>query len=341
MTGDNYTLIDLAPFRDMPENFTGTPGDSVGKAIQLAFQRGFSAVILINERLLTKQDLRRMYDRVKAPAGSGPVVSVNSEIGGYLEKHPRSGISLRVNVRRTVTTYSNIVGMIRHGAPYTIIVGAHYDHLGVSRKNKVFCGADDNASGTAMIMEMARYLAQSGNKAYNYLFVAFSGEEEGLHGSTHFAAHLPVDQKSIDCMVNLDMVGRLGCEGNRLTAYGTRTSFLWHILYKETPHPGFRMRKVHGVHSFSDHWGFYQREIPVLSFTTGIHYEYHTSRDLPETINYRGMVSISRYIEDLILNKAMEEKAGFRKPSRWNTFTSNLGIIAKALDYLIAVGMEQ
>jgi len=339
--GNSYILIDLARFRNLPRQMPGETGNDVSEEIRKAFQNGNSAVILYNEWSLDRRDRNSLYDRRNIRPLTGLVISVNPDIASYLLKHPGVNISAGTLIRRTAMTCHNIIGLIDNNAPYTIIIGAHYDHLGISRRGRVFSGADDNASGTAMMMELARYLKRSGEKTYNYLFAAFSGEEEGLDGSLYFVRNPLADLKSISFMVNLDMVGRLGCEGNVVTVFGTGTSPLWPAIYKLTPHPGFRLCKMHGVHDFTDHQGFYRHGIPIISVTTGFHYEYHTTRDNPETINYSGMVDLTRYMEELLHKAASAEKAVYHKTSRWYNLCTNLKIFLKGIDHILTVGMEK
>jgi aminopeptidase YwaD len=339
--GNSYILIDLARFRNPPQQMPGETGNAVSEEIRIAFQKGISAVILYNEWSLNRSDRNSLYNWRKVKPLKGLVISVNPDIASYLQKHPGVNISASTLIRRTATTCHNIIGLIDNGAPYTIIIGAHYDHLGISRRGLVFKGADDNASGTAMMMELARYLKRSGGKTYNYLFAAFSGEEEGLDGSWFFVRNPATGLNTINFMVNLDMVGRLGCEGNVVTVFGTGTSPLWHSIYKQTPHPGFRLCKMHGVHDFTDHQGFYRQGIPIISITTGFHYEYHTTRDDPETINYRGMVYLTRYLEELLHQTASAEKAVYHKTSGWYNLCTNLKIFLKGIDHILTVGMEK
>ena len=295
----------------------------------------------MNEWLLKGPEADSLYNIVGVTPEDGLVVSVNAGVAAYLQEHPGIPVSIRVKVPETATTCHNIIGMIDNKAPYTIIIGAHYDHLGISKSGKVFNGADDNGSGTVMLMELARYLKMSGNRENNYLFISFSGEEEGLYGSEFFVQHPVTDPGTVNFMMNLDMVGRLGCEGDLVTVFGTGTSPLWHTIYNETAHPKFRVCRMHGVHGFTDHLGFYRHGIPITSFTTGFHYEYHTTRDGAETINYTGMKDLVKYLEGLLHTAATKGKLSYNKVSGWYDFSTNLKIVIKDIDHLLTVGMEQ
>ena len=340
MAGNRYTLIDLAAYRDDLPPKQGDTGSRLLDSLRGAFAAGRPAVILYNEGSLTRAGINYLYDREKVKPLDGLVVSVNDDIASRLIDHPGVEIIVKASIERTTVTCHNIIGCIDNHAQYTVVIGAHYDHVGVSKRGEVFNGADDNASGTAMLLEMARYLKQSGERSRNYLFIAFSGEEEGLYGSAFFVNHPLVDLKTVDFMLNLDMVGRLGCEGNKVTIFGTGSSPLWKTLYNETPHPRFRVCKMHGVHSFSDHLDFYRRGIPVVSLTTGFHYEYHTTRDDAFTLNYEGMASLAGYLRALLHNTAIAEKACYHKVSGWYNFSANLKIVLKTIDHVLTVGME-
>ncbi len=129
----------------------------------------------------------------------------------------------------------NVVGYINNNAPYTIIIGAHYDHLGYGEDHnslytgapQIHNGADDNASGTAAVIELARILKNSKLISNNYLFICFSGEELGLFGSKYFTEHPCVDIHSVNYMINSDMVGRLNDSTHTITIGGYGTSPTW------------------------------------------------------------------------------------------------------------------
>jgi hypothetical protein len=310
-----------------------TPAYRIGTANS----RGVTGVILWNSDTYF---YKTMFNFQVTDTLNGPVIYGSKEVLEYIRKHPGGKVNLGVKVERTNATYHNIIGYIDNKAPFTIIIGAHYDHLGLSRRSEIRYGADDNASGTATLLELARYLRSSGDKKSNYLFIAFSGEEEGLIGSTYFCEHPTIDLKNVNYMFNFDMVGRLGCEGNRVTAIATQTSNDWRKIYSETPKQGFRIKKMKGAPPFSDHYGFYLKGIPVAYLTTGLHYEYHTPLDVASKINYTGMVSIVKYSEDFIRRSEESGKVRYRKVSGWSQFTSFTNFFFRELDYVIHVGLE-
>ena len=205
-----------------------------------------------------------------------------------------------------------------------IIVGAHYDHLGMGGPGSgsravdtvaIHYGADDNASGVALMVELAEKLAHSRiGLARNILFVAFSGEELGLLGSKHFVENMGIEPSNVNLMVNLDMVGRLK-EGNGVqvggvgTALGLRDSV---IIFTDTTM--LSLSFTDEGYGPSDHSSFYGKNIPVLVFTTGAHLDYHTPADTPDKLNYAGMVRIGELLTEIVTSAANDtERLAFRE----------------------------
>ncbi len=199
----------------------------------------------------------------------------------------------------------NVIGFIDNKAEYTVIIGAHFDHLGygaegsLSEEAAIHNGADDNASGVTVMLQLADWLKGKYTNN-NYLFIAFSGEEKGLWGSNWFVKHPTVELLSINYMLNMDMVGRLDKE-KKLAVYGTGTSPTWNtVLQKIADSNGVKMiAKESGVGP-SDHTSFYLEDEPVLHFFTGQHDDYHKPTDDADKINYEGMKTVQKFIEDVI-----------------------------------------
>lgn len=209
-------------------------------------------------------------------------------------------------------TGHNVVGYIDNGAPYTVVIGAHYDHLGYNEfgsstyratdsteKPLIHNGADDNASGTAALMELGRLLKQSAYRGHNYLFIAFSGEEEGLLGSNYYAKHPTIDTATMAYMINMDMVGRLDTVKQSFAISGTGTSPQWEPTLKNINSP-LRVKFDAGGTGASDHTSFYYINIPALHFFTGTHYDYHKPSDDADKINYEGAAQVITYIYELV-----------------------------------------
>jgi hypothetical protein len=236
-------------------------------------------------------------------------------------------------------TGQNVVGYIDNKAATTIVIGAHYDHLGYGEdKNSLYKGeqlmihngADDNASGTATLIEMGRWLKKSGNKKNNFILVAFSGEELGLFGSKYFTEHPPVPLNTINYMINMDMVGRLNDSTRSISVGGYGTSPDWGRLIKEE-NEFFKIKLDSSGTGPSDHTSFYNKDIPVLFFFTGTHMDYHKPSDDADKINYDGMLRIAAYVQNLINATDNTPKLAFTKTREVHTgrssFKVSLGIM--------------
>ncbi|MFM2305994.1 MAG: hypothetical protein RLZZ367_663, partial [Bacteroidota bacterium] len=204
----------------------------------------------------------------------------------------------------------NIIGFLDNGAAKTIVIGAHFDHLGndgrgssleKESKGKIHNGADDNASGSAGVLELARYYSSNGvTEKTNFLFICFSAEEAGLIGSKYYTNNptLPLDK--IQCMLNMDMVGRLVDSTKKLMIYGVGTNDLFVNKLNKINHGRFKLVLDSAGVGPSDQTSFYLKKIPVLHFFTGQHSDYHKSTDDPEKINYPGEASVLEYMIDVI-----------------------------------------
>ncbi len=225
---------------------------------------------------------------------------------------PNAIATLQVNLRENRQHTDNVVGILPGADPTlsaeSIVIGAHYDHLGLGHfgardsasEGQVHPGADDNASGTAVIIDLARRLSLLAHKpARTIVFVAFSAEELGLFGSRHYVDHA-VSISAIKAMINLDMVGRL--RDDRVTVFGTRSStdFSKTVL-AGAQQLGLKIGESDDV-GRSDHMSFYSKKIPVLHFFTGIHNDYHRSTDTWEKLNIDGMAKVG----DLVMLTALQ-----------------------------------
>jgi hypothetical protein len=234
----------------------------------------------------------------------------------------------------------NVVGFIDNGKPFTIVLGAHYDHLGYGSEGSLYRGepaihngADDNASGTAALIQLARILKEK-KSDYNYLFIAFSGEENGLWGSNYFSKNATVAVDSLNFMINMDMVGRLNKEKS-LAINGVGTSPVWKDVLNKINYDSLKLVTSESGVGPSDHTSFYLQDIPVLHFFTGQHEDYHKPSDDADKINYEGMVKVIRFIERLMGELDSKEKLEFTKTQDNSgdspRFTVTLGVVP---DYL-------
>jgi hypothetical protein len=214
----------------------------------------------------------------------------------------------------------NIIGYIDNQAENTIIIGAHYDHLGLGNdgnsldanpKGKIHNGADDNASGTAGVIELARYFQKNNKKEkVNLLFICFSGEELGLYGSKYFAEHPTIDFTKVTYMINMDMIGRLPAS-KIISVSGSGTSAVWEPVLKKLSNDQVIIKTDSSGMGPSDHSSFYLKGIPALHFFTGSHSDYHKPSDDWDKINYEGEVEVLKVIARLIEQLDNEPKLTF------------------------------
>lgn len=216
-------------------------------------------------------------------------------------------------------TARNVIGFLDNGADHTVVIGAHYDHLGHGIMGSrhtggpaIHNGADDNASGVAGLFRLAEALAEGEATNNNYLFIAFSGEEMGLFGSKYFVKNPTINLKKVNYMLNLDMVGRLN-EEKTLSVNGTGTSPEWSAFLAELSVGGISTVTSESGIGPSDHTSFYLENIPVLHFFTGQHEDYHKPEDDAELVNYRGLLLTTDYILALIKELDDEGKLPFSK----------------------------
>ena len=232
----------------------------------------------------------------------------------------------RTTIERTEAQARNVLGFLPGtgqpagadapaiSAAETVVLGAHYDHLGYGGSSSaapgdttVHHGADDNASGTALLVEVAKILKSGGALPRGVLFVAFSGEERGLLGSAHYTANPVLPLSDTVVMVNLDMVGRL--DGDKLVVHGTGTGTgLEELIDRLTAAAGFTVAKEPGGFGPSDHASFYAKKIPVLHIFTGSHADYHRPTDTAEKINYDGMVRLANLVAGVVRECATSPK---------------------------------
>lgn len=218
------------------------------------------------------------------------------------------------------TSY-NLVAYIDNQAANTIIIGAHYDHLGLglesgsldaNPQNKIHNGADDNASGVAGVLELARYFQTNKIKeAYNFLFLCFSGEELGLYGSKYFTENPTIDLSKVNFMINLDMVGRLNPDSKSLTVSGSGTSTAFEPLLKSLSNDKVQIKTDSSGMGPSDHTSFYLKNIPVLHFFTGSHSDYHKPTDDWDKINAEGEKEVLNVIIRLVEKLDKQPKLSF------------------------------
>lgn len=258
-------------------------------------------------------------------------------------KNPHQEAEFTSEENDSTQTAENVIAYLDNKAENTVVIGAHYDHLGMGGEGSLYRegeaihnGADDNASGVAMMLHLADSLQKKGSpKNNNYLFIAFSGEEEGLLGSNYFVKNPTIDTKEVTYMLNMDMVGRLNSE-NTLAVYGVGTSPILKQAVNANAGSLNISENESGVGP-SDHTSFYLADIPVLHFFTGQHEDYHKPSDDTEKVNFEGMKIVSNYIFSIIKDLDNQPKLPFKKTKNESEvvpeFKVTLGVVP---DYLFS-----
>jgi aminopeptidase YwaD len=240
-------------------------------------------------------------------------------------KKPRSTklrglrLSFHSELRKVTKSTANVVGVLEGNDPRlkeeAIVIGAHYDHLGLGdlgslsegRGKEIHNGADDNASGTAGLLELARVLAARRSELKRTLaFVAFSAEEAGLLGSKYYVANPAVPLDKTVAMINMDMIGRM--KGNRVILGGSGSSPLWkELLTRQNQHSQLELKFDDDGFGPSDHASFYSKDVPVLFFFTGVHQDYHRPSDDYDKINQAGAQKVVELVYETVLNISQQE----------------------------------
>jgi Zn-dependent M28 family amino/carboxypeptidase len=244
-------------------------------------------------------DLKTLRDQINAsfkPRSmvlSGPAVSGTAQIE-----------SLTARVK-------NVMAVLPGAGPHAdefVVVGAHYDHLGLGTlghrfgpPGSIYHGADDNASGTATVVELASRLSHGPPPARSIIFICFTAEEEGLVGSEYFVKHSPVAMEKIVAMVNLDMVGRISDQTLYIGGQGTAKDFDAILGQADLDSP-LRLKSIgRGGLGPSDHMSFAMRRVPVMFFFSGLHADYHRPTDVAEKINYEGIGEVADFAAKVVL----------------------------------------
>lgn len=233
----------------------------------------------------------------------------------------------------------NVIGYLDNGSANTVVIGAHYDHLGYGDENSLWTGdkaihngADDNGSGTAALIDLASWLMSkpAGTTSNNYLFIAFSGEEKGLWGSNHFTKNPTIELAKMNYMINMDMVGRLNAE-KKLAINGVGTSPAWMSVLPQISVDGIQIVTSESGVGPSDHTSFYLSDIPAIHFFTGQHEDYHKPTDDTDKINFEGLTSVINYIHQVIIQMDGKGKIAFTKTKEEKS--------ASASDFKVTLGV--
>lgn len=304
----------------------------LGERIKLAKSKGAVGVILVN----LEGGANDISPKFRKISDKGlPVIFIqNEKLAKKIRK--KKDVNFAVDIKPNPILAYNIGAFLNNGAPRTVIIGAHYDHLGMGGEGSLFSGAkpevhngaDDNASGIAGMLELAGFLtSREAFKTNNYLFLAFSGEEMGLLGSKSITKNGILNNFRPNYMINLDMIGRL--ENNQLAVNGTGTSWQWKKLISEGC--GLRVKTSESGVGPSDHTSFYYINVPALHFFTGTHSDYHKPSDDAQFINHEGIHKVLAYILGVISRADGFEMIEFQETDVEDTevprFSVTLGIM--------------
>jgi len=251
-------------------------------------------------------------------AGAPELKALQTQIDSTLQPHsmPLKEMSVKVSVAtvQVKKMIENVAAILPGKGPHAdeyVVVGAHYDHLGhggpgslAPWSHGIHHGADDNASGTTVMMELADRFAHLGPQPRSIIFIAFTAEEEGLIGSQHFVSHCPVPLDKIVAMLNLDMVGRMKDHKLLIGRKGTATDFPGLVKQADSGIGLVLGQFGKGGIGPSDHTSFALKRIPVLFFFTGLHMDYHRPSDTADKINYKGMDEVADMGERLVKEMA-------------------------------------
>ena len=291
---------------------------------------GAKAAIILSDVLSSGYGEIEKFAKNAGPANAGiPAIMVKGEVGEKLleaaglklreihegidrDMKPRSqvlnnvSVALRADVSREVRQVRNVVGYLPGESNEFLVVGAHYDHLGLGQQfsmapsmaGKPHFGADDNASGTAGVIELAKRFGAMANRKRGILFMAFAGEELGLLGSSFFVNNPQLPLAKAVTMINMDMIGRV--KDGRVFVGGSGTGSNLKAILEGTPSHGlnFDTSEMAGYGS-SDHTSFTTKQVPVLFFFSGLHADYHKPSDTWDKINAVDAVKLLAYVGEV------------------------------------------
>lgn len=303
---------------------------SVYTRIDEIVSRKASGIILFNSAPYARVEDLFHPDSVKRVI-SVPVVFVTNRVADNLKSALGQVVDITVQIDRRRKIAYNVAGFLDNGSSQTVVIGSHYDHVGAGNPadaSTICNGADDNASGTAGVMELARWAASCNCLKYNYLFIAFSAEEKGLLGSYYWCSSPEFIRYKPVWMLNLDMIGRMGWSGhNYLAINGTASSPAWKRFTRNSESRPFRLINIKGAPALSDHYPFYRKGIPILYFDTGLHPEYHKPSDDAEKINYAGEAIILHYLRNVITEAEAIPVIKYRKINGWRMARSYISLL--------------
>lgn len=287
----NVTEIDTDSHKTMLQQYL--------EQTKIAEKSGATGVIFYNGKESVAEVTKWLEQH---PAATGiPAVWVSSDISKKLSAEDAGSfqVNLQVTFKAIKRSGTNVIGYINNKAPRTIVIGAHYDYPGWETTTKV----EDNASGTAALLEIARILNGSRLHNNNYVIIAFSGKEQGLFGSKYFASHSTVNLSQVNYMINMDGIGQLN-PGTPLQIGGASTSPGWAAILQQAASKDLPLVYDSTGINNSDHASFYQKNIPVLYFST-------STATSDSKINYEGTLNVLKLVYNIIDKTNDKDKLAF------------------------------
>lgn len=292
-------IVGVAPGQDEIELSLKSDQQRSGKSIPIAQIDQAATLVLADMLKIDISQRAKKIEKEEKPA------SVESD----------KMVTVTVNLSKDVRIARNVIAFKDNPGNKSIVIGAHYDHLGWGQSGslyrgdepKIHNGADDNASGTSGLLELAHYFSLGVELEDDLLFIAISGEELGLIGSNYFVNHPTIDIGTVKAMINMDMIGRM--TDNKLTVFGTGSANMWDSVITRTNSDNLELQLVPDGTGASDHTSFYYKNIPVLHYFTGTHTDYHKPSDDASYINAIGMRTVVSNIASVIkeLDRLNEE----------------------------------
>ncbi|MEW6049458.1 MAG: M28 family peptidase [Candidatus Zixiibacteriota bacterium] len=352
ITGKAVLVRRFAPSAESNPHVDFDKYSSLSDKISSAVNRKAAAILFLTPS--DKDDTLPATGATHMAAKDIPIVFIRraalERLGLNLDSPDIRSVSGETELIRVRDTGYNVLGLVRGRSDTTIVVGAHYDHLGWGGINsryqgtekKIHYGADDNGSGSAGLLELSRYFASRKEQLHHsVLFMAFSGEEEGILGSSYFAKHPTINVSRILMMANMDMIGRLRDQESGLAIFGTGTAAEFKSYFDSLKVDSLKLTFREPGTGPSDHTAFYNQGIPVLHFFTGAHEDYHRPEDVVEKIDLNGVATVANLVADVVTHfDGQTASLTFQKTKdpdegkRRSSFSVTLGIMP---DYVAEV----
>lgn len=309
---DEEQNVWLVPLSKLPLQKTNTPIKFLYDYARTAQEGKAQAVVFYNDQS-SLNDItwsnNSKYDMLEIPVAVMSHAAYNQYLKPAMKKDWVQ-VEAKLGYEQSSATGKNVMGYIDNRAPLTVIIAANYDHIG--NFGGRYPGADNNASGVAGLFYLADQVKTLKLLGYNYLFIAFSGKEQDLQGSAAFLKQNENWLNGFSCMINLDMIGRYRSGTKSLYVSGVGTSPLWPDLLSRIS-LGYGLQIDSCGMGYCDMNSFYQKNIPVLRFSSGYHDDYQTEQDVPSKINADGEIDLLNFVMKALTEISRSQRPAFTK----------------------------